>query len=80
MAEPSLAVIVTRGERAVCHTVDPGLPAGELAGALTLYLGAAPAAAVLVWRSESGPRALDPSLPLGEQIPPDAEIDITVPA
>ena len=68
-------MVVTCGERCVCHAVDPALPAGELAAALALYLGGVPAG-LPVWRSAEGPRLLDPSLPLGSQIPPDAEIDI----
>lgn len=76
MAEPFLPVVVTCGERSVCHAVDPAMPAGELAAALALYLGATPRVGAPVWRSAEGPRALDPRLPLGSQIPPDAEIDI----
>jgi hypothetical protein len=80
-ARPPLPVIVTCGERAVCHAVDPDLPAGELAAALRLYLG--PPGALLapggpvtpVWRAAEGPRPLDPALPLGAQVPPEAEID-----
>lgn len=73
-------MVVTCGERAVCHAIDPRLPAGELARVLALYLGpAAPPPLSLVWRSDDGPRALDPALPIGHQVPPDAEIDFQAP-
>jgi hypothetical protein len=76
-AEPSLPLVVTCGERAVCHAVDATLPAGELAGVLALYLGSGtPPPSRLVWRSAEGPRALDPALPIGSQVPPDAEIEL----
>ena len=81
MSEPSIPVVVTWGERAVCHAVDPGLPAGELARALALYLDqAVPPTGSLVWRSDAGPRPLDLTLPIGMQVPPDAEIDFQAPA
>lgn len=59
----------------MCHAVDPDLPAGELAAALRLYLGPPGASAAPVWRAAGGPKPLDPALPLGDQVPPEAEID-----
>ena len=90
MKDASLSLVVTCGERAVCHVVDSSLPAGELARELALYFSplalaaSAPAppctlavsGAELVWRSEGGPRRLDPGAPIGAQVPPEAEIDL----
>lgn len=59
----------------MCHVVDPDLPAGELAAVLSLYLGLRGDLPGPVWRSATGPRLLDPALPLGAQVPPEAEID-----
>jgi hypothetical protein len=73
----TLPLIVVRGERAVFHLLDPAIPAGELPGRLALYFepaGLVPAR--LVWNSVDGPRPLDPGRGIGEQVPPEAEIEI----
>ncbi len=69
--------MIVEGERAVFHVVDAGLPVGELPARLGLYLqpGRDPADR-LIWISPEGPRLLDPRRAVGEQIPPEAEIEI----
>lgn len=77
MGASTLPLIVVRGERAVFHLLDPAVPAGEVAGHLALYFepaGLSPAR--LVWNSVDGPRPLDPGRGIGEQVPPEAEIEI----
>jgi hypothetical protein len=75
--ESPLSLVVTSGERAVCHAVDPALPAGQLASELALYFGAPPPiVGRWVWRSAEGARPLDPEAPIGSQIHSEAEIDI----
>ena len=77
MRDSSLSLVVTCGERAVCHAVDPAIPAGELVRELALYFSpSVPLAAQLLWRSEGGPRPLDLGAPIGAQVPPEAEIDL----
>ena len=72
-----LPLVFILGERAVAHAVDPATPAGELPGLLALYLGAAPgSSSSLVCRLPDGERCLDPALAIGEQVEPDAEIDL----
>lgn len=69
--------MIVEGERAVFHLVDAGLPAGELPARLGLYLEPHRAPADrLIWISPQGPRLLDPRRTIGEQIPPEAEIEI----
>lgn len=70
-----LPLVFVVGERAVCHAVDPRCRAGELGPALALYFapGTLPGDR-LAWLREDGPRALDPALPIGDQVPADAEI------
>lgn len=78
MTPEGLPLVFAHGERAVCHAVDPATPAADLPSILALYFGdAAPDAARLVWRSDDGPRALEPDRAIGEQVPADAEIDLT---
>ena len=79
MSETSLPVVLTWRERAVCHAVDPAILAGELVSEMALYFGPAPPAFRLVWRSTEGPRELDPSIPIGAQIQPEAEVDLEAP-
>lgn len=79
MSAATLPLIVVRGERAVFHLLDPDVPAGELPGRLALYfepLVVAPSR--LVWNSDDGPRPLDPGRGIGEQVPPEAEVEIRV--
>ena len=75
MSERELPLVVTCGERVICHLVDPDALAGELPAIVALYfaphaVGEAPLRA----RSADGERVLDPALPIGEQVGPDAEI------
>lgn len=77
MGTATLPLIVVRGERAVFHLLDPAVPAGELPGRLALYFepgGRAPAR--LVWNSVDGPRPLDPGRGIGDQVPPEAEVEM----
>lgn len=77
MTEDPLPIVIGRGERAVCHVVDPSVTAAEIPSLLALYLGgSADEPSRLVWRSEDGPRPLLPDLPIGEQVPADAEIEL----
>lgn len=77
MGAATLPLIVVRGERAVFHLLDPAMPAGELPGRLALYFEPrGSAAAELVWISDDGPRPLDPGRGIGEQVPPEAEVEI----
>lgn len=72
-----LPLVFTLGERAVAHAVDPATPAGELAGLLALYLGVVPDPPCgLVCKSPDGERSLDPHLAIGEQVEPEAEIEV----
>ncbi|MGH7658461.1 MAG: hypothetical protein ACREL6_09510 [Gemmatimonadales bacterium] len=75
MSDARLALMLACGERVVCHLVEPSVLAGELPALVELYF--AP------HRMTSGPlRArisgaeieLDPMLPIGDQVVPDAEI------
>ncbi|MDX1661554.1 MAG: hypothetical protein R3326_07165 [Gemmatimonadota bacterium] len=77
MSPESLSLVFAHGERAVCHTIDPSLPAGEVPSLLTWYLGGSPGETVrLVWISDEGPRTLAPDRPIGDQVPDDAEIEL----
>lgn len=77
MSEDPLSVVVTCGERAVCHAVDPRVPAGELVREIALYLGPlAVPRTVPFWRTSEGSHPLDPTIPIGVQVPADAEIDL----
>lgn len=80
MSDGHLPIVIARGERAVCHVVDPSVTAAEIPSLLALYLGgSANRASRLVWLSEEGPRPLVPELPIGEQVPADAEIELELP-
>ncbi|HET9581287.1 MAG TPA: hypothetical protein VFP76_00530 [Gemmatimonadota bacterium] len=77
MGAETLPLIFVRGERAVFHLLDPALPAGELPARLALYFEpGAHAPARLVWNSSDGPRPLDPGRGIGDQVPPEAEVEI----
>ena len=77
MGAPTLPLIVVRGERAVFHLLDPAVLAGELPERLAVYFEpAALALARLVWNSDDGPRPLDPGRGIGEQVPPEAEVEL----
>lgn len=76
MTGGSLPLVFVIGERAVCHAVDPSARAGDILAQLPLYLAAiAVPSGELVWSSPSGPRALDPTIPIGDQVPADAWIE-----
>lgn len=68
----------TLGERAVCHAVDREATLDEVRASLAVYFlvdeEAVPNA--LIWLSPRGPRKLDPALPIGRQVPRDAEIEL----
>lgn len=77
MTGGSLPLVFAHGERAVCHAVDPGMPAHQLLSLMSLYLAPVPPQpGALVWRSDEGVRPLDPARPIGEQVPADALIEI----
>ena len=77
MGAATLPLVFVRGERAVFHLLDPAVPAGELPGRLALYFESlVVASARLVWNSDDGPRPLDPGRGIGEQVPPEAEVEI----
>jgi hypothetical protein len=71
-----LPLVFTLGERAVAHSVDPALPAGEVPVLLSLYLGGAVRGAEMVHVAAAGERRLDPLLAIGAQVAPDDEIDL----
>lgn len=75
MGEAGLALILTCGERVVCHLVEPSAPAGQLRELVALYFAPHPVPAGPL-RAKAGVEeiVLDPALPIGEQVPPEAEI------
>lgn len=77
MTPDGLPLVFCRGERAVCHAVDPATPVADLPAILALYFGSPPSDETrLVWRSDDGPRALEPGRPIGDQVPAEAEIEL----
>lgn len=75
MSEAALALILTCGERVVCHLVEPSAPAGELPALVALYFAPDPVpAGPLRVRAGAEERLLDPALPIGQQVSADAEI------
>lgn len=77
MTGGEIPLVFARGERAVCHAVDPATPAAQVPALLSLYFGGPGESAVaLVWRSADGPRPLEPDRAIGEQVPADAEIEL----
>ncbi len=75
MTESRLTLVLACGERGVCHLIEPGALAGELPRLVELYF--APAAVrpgPLRARISGGEIELDPCLPIGDQVAPDAEI------
>lgn len=75
MRESSLALVLACGERVVCHLVEPSALAGELPALVELYFAPhAVASGPLRARSPEAEIELDPRLPIGDQVPPDAEI------
>jgi hypothetical protein len=77
VSEASLSLLLTNGERVVCHLVEPSTPAGELSALVDLYFAPHPVASGPL-RARAGDLEirLDPALPIGEQVPPDAEIHL----
>lgn len=78
MSGDALPLVFTRGERAVFHAVDPMVPAADLVETIALYFGFRDGCAIgeLRWLGENGPVPLDPDRPVGEQVPPEAEIEL----
>lgn len=77
MDPAQIPLVIVEGERALLHVVEATLPAGELPARLSLYFESAPPGArSLVWLGSDGPRVLDPDRAIGEQVPPDAELEI----
>jgi hypothetical protein len=75
VSEASLALILTCGERVVCHLIEPTALARELPALVELYFAPqAVAPGPLRARSGGAEIELDPGLPIGDQIAPDAEI------
>lgn len=75
MSEASLALVLTCGERVVCHLVEPSALAGELPALVELYFAphSVPAGPLRV-RVGAEELVLDPAVPIGDQVPADAEI------
>ncbi|HUP20711.1 MAG TPA: hypothetical protein VM778_12260 [Gemmatimonadota bacterium] len=71
-----LPLVFTLGERAVAHSVDPAVPAGEVPGLLALYLGGVVRGAEMVHLASAGERRLDPLVAIGAQVGPDDEIEL----
>lgn len=75
MSDAKLALVLACGERTVCHLVEPSALAGELPGLVELYFApGSVAAGPLRARTAGVEIELDPALPIGDQLPPDAEI------
>lgn len=75
MTREAIQLVFVHGERAVCHAVDPAVPAGELERIVGLYfapgtVGGGPP----TWVADDGPRSLDPEVPIGRQVPAEAWI------
>ena len=75
MSDSALPLVVTCGERVICHLVEPTELAGELPRLVELYFaphgigGGVPRA-----RSGDADLELDPARPIGDQVAPHAEI------
>lgn len=79
MSRDTIPLVFVRGERAVCHRVDPAEPAGELARAVALYFAPDPGpSGPPIWLCDEGPMSLDPEIPIGHQVPADARITFGV--
>lgn len=75
MSETSLVLVLTCGERTVCHLVEPSAPVGQLRDLVALYFAPHPVPdGPLCARARGEELVLDSALPIGEQLPPDAEI------
>lgn len=78
MTSSPLPLVFVFGDRAVSHAVDPERSPTELVDELSLYLDTVDGAPLrrAVVRSAEGRRPLDPGRPIGEQVAPDAEIEL----
>lgn len=75
MSETRLTLVLACGERGVCHLIEPQALAGELPGLVELYFApASVAAGPLRVRVGGAEVELDPKLPIGDQVAPEAEI------
>ena len=75
MSDARLTLVLACGERGVCHLIEPGTPAGDLPGLVELYFAPATmASGPLRARIDGAEIELDPRLPIGDQVAPDAEI------
>jgi len=75
VSEATLALVLTCGERVVCHLIDPTALARELPALVELYFAPeAVADGPLRARAGGAEIELDPGRPIGEQVSPDAEI------
>ena len=75
MSESKLTLVLACGERGVCHLIEPEALAGELPGLVDLYFAPGTVLpAPLRARVAGAEIELDPHLPIGDQVAPDAEI------
>ena len=75
MSETRLTLVLACGERGVCHLIEPESLAGELPGLVELYFAPATVTAGPLRARVAGAEIeLDPRLPIGDQVTPDAEI------
>jgi hypothetical protein len=75
VSEASLALVVTCGERVVCHLIEPTALARELPALVELYFAPQVVAeGPLRVRAGGAEIELDPGLPIGDQVAADAEI------
>ena len=75
MSESRLTLFLACGERGVCHLIEPEVLAGELPGLVELYFAPATVAPGPLRARVAGVGIeLDPRLPIGDQVAPDAEI------
>ena len=75
MSESRLTLVLACGERGVCHLIEPQTLAGELPALVELYFAPGTVASgPLRARVADAEIELDPRLPIGDQVAPDAEI------
>jgi hypothetical protein len=75
VSETRLTLVLACGERGVCHLIEPQALAGELPALVELYFAPASVAAGPLRARVAGAEVeLDPGLPIGDQVAPDAEI------
>ena len=78
MSDSRLTLVLACGERGVCHLIEPEALAGELPGLVELYFAPGTVRGPLRARVAGAEIELDPRLPIGDQVAPEAEIHFPV--